>query len=249
MVDYKNAERIRQLFIQLTPNEYRHAYALLKDQFQQEDKLRKQQGFDVSLEPNTSWNYVTQQLLEYVRMGNVHPACFRECQTHPLDPMYPRGFFKSGAPAFGYYDVWCQIMTRTILAARGSYDIDDLMRLKDLSRLSLAGKLISFSGSLLGNVAFPDQYGERPVTSTRLTVKGRLQTWRAELQLKTHYVYSVTATGSLSHGRANGLLVMRGIERVQQKGGRRTIDFSCTPLITGCGGGGPLEIPPESKAN
>jgi hypothetical protein len=249
MVDYKNAERIRQLFVQLSPSEYFHAHALLKDQFRQEDGLRKEQGFDISLEPNTSWNYVTQELLEYVRKGSVHPPCFRECKTHPLDPLYPSGFFSSGEPAFAYYDVWCQIMTRAILTARGSYDIEDLMRVRDISRLSLEGKLISFSGSLLGKVAFPDQYTEKPVSSTTLTVKGRQQTWRAELQLKTHYIYSVTATGSLSDGRANGLLVMRGIERVQERARTRTVEFSCTPLITGCGGGGPLGIPRESRTN
>jgi hypothetical protein len=249
MVDYKNADRIRQLFSQLTQNECLYAYKLLRHQFQEEEAWRKEQGFSVSLEPNTSWNGLTEKLLENVATGTVHPECFRKCKTHPLDPLYPRGFFESGAPAFGYYDVWCQIMTRAILVAKGSYDLGDLMRIKDLSHLSIAGRLVSFSGSLRGHVAFPEEYAETPVSTTTLIVKDQAQSWRAELKLKTHYVYSVTATGSLSKGHSNGLLVMRGIERVRERGRKRVVDFSCTPLITGCGGGGPLEIPRESKAH
>lgn len=249
MVDYKNAERIRELFVQLSPNEYLRAYALLRDQLQEEEKWRKQQGFDVSLEPNTSWNSVVEQLLEYIRLGEVHPRCFRGCEVHPLDPLYPRGFSQDGDPMFAYYDTWCQIMVRAILVARGAYDITDLMRLKDLSQVSLEGKLISFFGSLHGDVAFPDQYLQKPVSSTTLTVKVRGQVWSTTLNLRTHYVYSVTATSSLSSGHGYGLLAMRGITRAQTRARTRTVEFSSTPLIVGCGGGGPLEIPGGATTN
>jgi hypothetical protein len=171
MVDYKNAERIRELFVQLSPNEYLHAYTLLRDQFQEEDSWRKEQGFDISLEPNTSWNSVVQQLLEYVRVGEVHPHCFRDCEVHPLDPLYPRGFSRDGVPMFAYYDAWCQIMVRAILVARGTYDIGELMRLKDISRLSLEGRLISFFGPLNGDVACPDQYIQKPVARRLLPLR------------------------------------------------------------------------------
>jgi hypothetical protein len=115
--------------------------------------------------------------------------------------------------------------------------------LDDPSELSLEGRLVSFLGSLRGDVAFPDEYQEKPLSATTLRVKLRGELWRAKLQLKTHYVYSVTATGSLSNGRANGLVVLRSIDKIKRRGGIRVVDFSCTPLITGCGGGGPLEIP------
>ena len=249
MVDYKNAERIRQLFGQLTSREYMHSYAALTEQFQEEERWRREQGYSISIEPNTSWNHVTEALLEYVRKGDVHPDCFAGCNGHPADPLYPRGFSQDGTPVFALYDVWCQIMTRAVLIERGSYDIGDLMRVKDLKHLSLAGKLVTFSGSLLGKVAFPDKYADQPVSTTTLTVKQRGQIWRSELRLKTHYVYSMTATGSLSDGHANGVLVMRGIDRVQEIKRRRIVEFSCTPLISGCGGGGPLQIPSESIVN
>ncbi len=249
MVDYKNAERIRELFVQLSPNEYLHAYTLLRDQFQEEDSWRKEQGFDISLEPNTSWNSVVQQLLEYVRVGEVHPHCFRDCEVHPLDPLYPRGFSRDGVPMFAYYDAWCQIMVRAILVARGTYDIGELMRLKDISRLSLEGRLISFFGPLNGDVACPDQYIQKPVSSTTLTIKAPRQVWTATFNLRTHYVYSVTAIASLSKGHGCGIVVMRGITQVQTRGKARIVEFSCTPLIIGSGGGGPLKIPDGAKIN
>lgn len=49
MVDYKNAERIRELFIQLSASERLHAYTLLKTQFQEKEVWRRQQGFDISV--------------------------------------------------------------------------------------------------------------------------------------------------------------------------------------------------------
>jgi hypothetical protein len=249
MVDYKNADRLRQLFSQLSQNEYLHAYRLLTAQFKEEEVWRKQQGFDVSLEPNTSWNPVVQQLLEYVRLGEVHPSYFQGCEGHPLDPLYVRGFSEDGSANFAYYDVWCQIMARVVLAARGSYDIEDLMKLEDLSAPSLEGKLVSFFGRLRGDVAFPDQYVQQPLSKTTLRVKGDGQVWKTHMELKTHYVYSVTATGSLSRGWGNGLIIMRGINEAKVRGKIRVVEFHCTPLIIGCGGGGLLKIPPPSKIN
>lgn len=249
MVDYKNADRLRQLFLQLSQNEYLHAYTLLSAQFKEEEIWRKQQGFDVSLEPNTSWNPVVEQMLQFVRRGDVHPPFFQGCNGHPLDPLYVRGFSPDGTANFAYYDLWCQIMARAVLAARGSFDIEDLMKLKDLSGLSIEGKLISFFGRLRGDVAHPDQYVRKPLSKTILDVKNGAQRWRTELELKTHYVYSVTAATSLSKGCSSGLLMMREIGEVKGRGKARRVEFRCIPLIIGSGGGGPLKIPPQSKIN
>lgn len=53
MVDYKNADRLRQVYDQLTDSECKEAHTILSEQFQVEETLRKEQGFDISLEPNT----------------------------------------------------------------------------------------------------------------------------------------------------------------------------------------------------
>ena len=51
MVDYKNAERLRQLFASLSRGEYETAAATLTLELKEESKLRAAQGFDQSIEP------------------------------------------------------------------------------------------------------------------------------------------------------------------------------------------------------
>ena len=91
MVDYKNAERIRQLFEQLTVPELETAYWRLRSELIEEDKLRKEQGFDISTEPNTGLNQYVIGLVEAIKEGNPHPDIFKNTKFHPKDPFYPRG--------------------------------------------------------------------------------------------------------------------------------------------------------------
>jgi hypothetical protein len=239
MVDYKNPERIRQLFTQLSRDELLRSYGILRSQFREEDVLRKQQGFDVSLEPTTALDPMVEQLLDAIPKGDPHPDPFKRCTGHSLDPLYPVGFV-GGFPAFAYYDAWCQIMVRAIIAVRGTYDLEDLTRLREPMEAVLRGKLISFKGSVRGRVALPSQYQAEPISKTKLHVRTRTGVWRTVLNLKTHYVYSTTATMPLSRGTENGLLVMRSVDAVRKTGPRREVEFSCTPLIIG---NGALEIP------
>ena len=66
MVDYKNAERIRQVYDQLSFAEQRQAYQILERELREEGKARKQQHFDICLEPNTAWNEVTKRMLTWL---------------------------------------------------------------------------------------------------------------------------------------------------------------------------------------
>ncbi len=61
MVDYKNVERIRQLFAQLTPKEYECAYNILQKELIEETKLRKEQHFDISVEPTINVEYTSRK--------------------------------------------------------------------------------------------------------------------------------------------------------------------------------------------
>ncbi len=240
MVDYKNAERIRQLYVQLTASERLRAFELLRSQFQEEDKLRKEQGFDSSLEPTTAWTPPLERFLEEVKTGDPHPDFFKKFSGHPLDPLFPLGF-EGRIATFVYYDLWCQIMIRVILTCRSAYDLDDLIALDEPLNAQLAGKLVSFRGPLRGKVAIPEDWRQIPISKTVLAVKANTTSWRSILELKTHYVYSMTAASSLSKGTANGLVIMRSIDSVRSKGKkRRVILFSCTPLIIG---NGALDIP------
>jgi hypothetical protein len=245
MVDYKNAERIRQLYSQLTSTELLRAQEKLRHEFQHEDKLRKEQGFDISLEPNTAWTPLVEELLSFVRTGDPHPSFFKDWKGHEMDPLLPVGF-QGSIPTFGFYDIWCQIMVRAIIACRGTYDLNDLMALKDPTDIQLHGKLVSFEGHLRGNVALPSDWRTKPLSKAALIIKDGSASWKSVLEFKTHYVYSMTAASSLSRGRQNGILFLRSIDSVETKKRGQIVTFSCTPLILGCGGGGALKISSNS---
>lgn len=236
MVDYKNAERIRQLYSQLSQEERFIASTQLRIQFQEETILRKEQKFDISLEPTTSWNPTVEKLVEEIKSGNPHPKMFQKAKGHPKDPLYPTEF----PPAIGFYDVWCQIMVRVILVIRGAYDIENLMSLENPADSGLEGSLISFKGELNGDVASPDEWIKKPVSRTTLSVKKNSTIWISELSLKTHYVYSDTAVSSLDKGRENGILFFRSIESIEKQNDNKIVIFKCTPLILGSGA---LKIP------
>lgn len=235
MVDYKNAERIRQLYSYLSPDERLHAYTQLRYQFKEETKLRGEQGFNISLEPTTSWNTAVEKLLEEVKDGNPHPAIFQKIKGHPKDPLYPTVSFESMPPPFYLYDIWCQIMIRCILVAKDVYVLEDLFSHKYPEELRLEGSLISFHGYVNGNVALPDEWKEKPMSEITLSFIEGNKIWKSKLFLKTHYIYSTTASLALESGRENGILVIRGVERVENIGGRQIVVFKSTPLIIGSG--------------
>ncbi len=243
MVDYKNAERIRQLYVQLSKQELLVAYEKVKAELIQENKLREQQGFDISVEPNTSWkvSYV-QRLVEEILSGNPHPEVFSKTKGHPSDPQLPLlpVFADLGKPL---YDIWCQIMIRCLIATKRTYDISVLMHLDNPEELNVEGSLVVFDGRLSGKVVDPSKYKAFPLTNTTLKVVNKNITWSSDLSIKTHYVYSDTAAQSLSSGRTNGILIFRGVEKVRKSKAKIHVTFSCTPLMLGCGGGGPLNIP------
>ena len=233
MVDYKNAERIRQLYSQLSEYERMRAYEILGERFRKEALLRKEQGFEVSLEPTTDWNPLTEKLLDCVKSGEIQPEVFNGIKGHPNDPLLPAG------PAFGtlkpHYDVWCQIMVRAIITARRVYDLDDLMLLERPEEAGLQGVLVSFKSKLTGDVAIPAEWEQRPVSDTTLFAQNNNVTWESVLHLKTHYVYSFTASNSLSDGIENGILFLRQIRDVKYVNDNINVVFESTPLILGVG--------------
>ncbi len=230
MVDYKNAERIRQLYAQLTQADRLQAYGILRRQFQEETQLRSGQGFDISTEPTTAWSPSVESLLEELRSGTEHPEVFSGDRGHPKDPLYPVGLF-------ALYDIWCQIMVRALIACRECFDLDDLVGVEYPEDAGLEGRLVSFEAQLQGDVHPPDHWREHPVSVTLLTREANASVWRSELRLKTHYVYSDTAISGLGGAVETGLLLFRRV--VHQRagdGGCRHVEFSCTPLIIGDGG-------------
>ena len=161
MVDYKNAERIRQLYTQLNKKELNKAYRVLRDELKEEDNLRKEQGYDVSLEPNLSLNDHVVRLTEEIKKGDPHPSIFKAAQGHPQDSQYPAGpAFSSPKP---FYDIWCQIMVRCLILSRKVYNIEDLMSFENIEDININGALVTFDGSLKGDVKPPGNYKTTPV--------------------------------------------------------------------------------------
>lgn len=238
MVDYKNVERIRQLYAQLSPNEYVRAFCTLADEFEEESELREQQGYSCSLEATTDWNGFTRGLLMNVKNGEVHPEYFKSSDGHRKDPYLP-----TGIPYSYFYDVWVQIMVRALLANRPALPIEDLADLDDIENTQFEGRLVTLSGEVRGNYVDPAKYETTPVFETKLSQKTKKTMWRSLLKLKTHYVYSDTAAQTLSGGRTQGLVMFRGVNSVKQQKTQRVIEFDCTPLILGSGGGQELVIP------
>ena len=234
MVDYKNAERIRQVYDQLSFAEQRQAYDILVKEFQEEEVARKKQGFDISLEPNTRWDERTKRLLTWIQSGDSQPEPFLNIKGHVQDPLLPTGavWIEKEIPL---YDIWCQVMIRAIIAVRTPYDLDDLMKLEDPKAAKLEGGLVAFEGSLKGKVSPLNSWEKCPVTQTRLTRRLDNSEWRCDLKIKTHYVYSVTAAESLSDGYENGLLILRSVIGERRRDRKSIVNFDAIPLIIGSG--------------
>ncbi len=230
MVDYKNAERIRQVYDQLSFAEQRQAYQILLKEFQEEEVARKKQQFDMSPEPNTAWNEVTRRMLTWLQSGDSQPEPFINIKGHTQDPLLPTGAIWI-EKEIALYDLWCQILVRAIIAVRTPYDLDDLLKLEEPKAASLGGCLVAFEGSLKGNVMPPKAWEKSPVTQTRLTRALDDAKWRSDLKIKTHYVYSVTAAQSLSDGYENGLMILRSVMSMRRRNGKRIVNFDAIPLM------------------
>lgn len=242
MVDYKNAERIRQIYSSLSPNEYRDAYEILNTELREETVLREKQKYNISLEPTISWSTPVQKMLDYIKIGCIHPPIFNGIKGHPNDPFLP------DIPTFSdvrvaYFDMWCQLMVRAIIAVRTPYLLNDLLLLDDPLNSGLSGVLVAFEAKLKGSVKYPKDWKTSPVTTTELTLSNKNTIIKSTLYFKTHYIYSDTASQSLSSGRSYGLLLFRDFKSVSKINSKRVVEFSSIPIIIGCGGGSLLNIP------
>ena len=173
-------------------------------------------------------------MLSFVQAGTSHPPPFHDIKGHPRDPLLPTGAIWLH-PEVLYYDLWCQIMVRAVIAVCAPYDLDDLMRLGSAEASNLSGNLVTFEGQLKGRVVEPAKWRTNPVCRTQLTRELDGVIWQADLSIKTHYVYSLTAAEGLSDGDENGVLAIRGFKGTAQSDGKRLVRFYAVPLIIGSG--------------
>ncbi|MBD3338183.1 MAG: hypothetical protein GF353_03690 [Candidatus Lokiarchaeota archaeon] len=243
MVDYNNAERIRQAYATLNENDRQRCYIILLEELKEENNLREEQGFNVSLEPNTKLTPTVQRFLGEILIGTSHPTIFDKAKGHENDPLFPDHRAFEPPQYKQLYEIWCQIMVRCLLICKGCYDLDSLMLLENPNLLKLDGALVSFKAPLKGKVYPPSMYNQFPLSETNLTAKNKFATWTANLKLKTHYIYSATAADSLGDSTKNGILVLRNIEKIKKFLLFKRIAFSAVPLIIG---NGVLEIPEKA---
>lgn len=236
MLDYKNAERIRQIYSQLSTSEYKKAFEILTQDFQEEEIARQKSKYFSNVEPNTSWNENTRKMLDAILEENPHPQIFQNQPGHPADLYYPDERPVFANPLFGYYDIWCQIMVRAIISVREAYNLEELTRLDNPIQANLEGSLVAFRAKVKGKIYPPSDWKKNPIGYTELVHKNKNITWRSQLKLKSHYVYSITASEDLSDGNQNGLLILRSIERINKGNRQKEIIFKAIPLIMGFGG-------------
>lgn len=232
MVDYKNVGRLQQLYSQLSYTQRSYAADRLYRDLRDESNLRREQGFDISLEPNLGWSEPLEYFLQQLKCGAVEPQIFQPSSRRKSDL---ERFLLSRVlrPAF-LYDLWCQVVARALVICNGTYNIDDLMQLEDPRCLRMGGALISCEGRTRGTVYEPALSKTHSCSTIMYQVTGERAVWSTCLTLKTKDVYSVTAAANLSNGKENGLLVFRSIDRMRlSRSDSIRVRFSATPLILG----------------
>ena len=109
------------------------------------------------------------------------------------------------------------------------------MRLERPEEAGLQGILVSFKSKVTGDVAAPVEWEQRRVSDTTLVAQNDISTWKSVFHLKTHYIYSLTASFSLSDGTENGIFIMRKIREVKYIDNKIDVFFESMPLILGLG--------------
>ena len=237
MVDYKNVDRLQQLYAQLSATERAYAADRLQRDLRDESNLRTMQGFDISIEPNLGWSQWVEYLLQELKSGGSQPRIFQPNHSHHKTALS----FDNPFLLRALYDQWCQVIARALVVCREAYNIDDLMDLNEPQDLCIDGAIVSCVGRTRGTVHEPRLSEVNPASTVIYRMTGDRAVWSTSLTLKTQYVYSFTAATNLSNGKENGLLVFRSIDGIRRsKSGPVHVRFSATPLILGVG---ELKIP------
>lgn len=172
-------------------------------------------------------------MLSWVQAATSHPAPFRKATGHPRDLLLPTGPIWQ-CPEVPYYDLWCQIMVRAIIAVRHPYDLDELIKLDNPIAANLNGSLVTFEASLKGRVEPPAKWETAPISTTLLTRESDEAILARAIE-DQNPLRSDTAAEALSEGTCNGVLIIRNINSSRRRNGKRVVRFDAIPLIIGSG--------------
>jgi len=162
---YKNPPRIREIFSSLSTDQRLRAMQILQTQIADDIQHHEvDKGFQWQAMPGD--NDLTGLLLSSLRAGELWPRVLPRVGGHPLDPDYP---FEMGPPngmnAFHGYDLYCQLVVRTLAIVSPPAPLESIWSLKDPDLIgTYSGRLVSFRERSIGkDVESPRRWSEKPL--------------------------------------------------------------------------------------
>jgi hypothetical protein len=236
---YKNPPRIRGLFAGLSQDRRLRAVGRLVSELEEDARHHKEdQGFKWQALPGD--NDLTRDLLFSLRAGDMWPKVLPRVEGHPRDPDYPIDFRPPyGMTVFHGFDLYCQLMVRTLAISNPPRALEYLWTLQDPKLIDhFAGSLISFRELAIGKgIVTPRIADEHPLGSVQFRVQRSGRVYRALMMIKNMYVFSDTAVENLKRSKVTGLGVLEGAS-IRKTRSKRELHVSLKPLIIGIGGFG-----------
>jgi hypothetical protein len=239
---YKNPPRIRELFSALTTNKRLRAVTRLDSEIQEDVEHHKTDaGFQWQALPGD--NDMTRAFMFSLRAGELWPRALQRVGGHPNDPDYPIDFSPPyGMAAFHGFDLYCQLMVRSLAAISPPQALEYLWSLRDTSLIDqFAGSLVSFRERAIGkDIVVPASAGKTPLGRVQFRVQKSRHIYRAFLDIKNMYVFSDTASLNLMRSKVCGLGVLEDAS-TKRNGTNTELHIYLKPLIIGLGGLGQSE--------
>jgi hypothetical protein len=234
---YKNPPRIRELFGALSQHRRLQAVASLEQQIQEDIEHHKQDGgFQWQALPRN--NDLTRHLIYSLKAGDLWPAVLPRVTGHRDDPDYPVDLGPPhGMIAFHGFDLYCQLMVRTLAIINPPQPIEYLWSLRDPELIDhFAGSLVSFRERSIGkDIDGLRGADKRPLGRVQFRVQRSGRIYRAFMDIKNMYVFSDTGALNLERSKVAGLAVLEDASR-KKVGGKYELHVSLKPLIIGIGG-------------
>ena len=239
---YKNPPRIRELFSKLLPEQRLRSVELLEADIAEDIEHHKvDQGFKWQALPGD--NYLTPPLLSSLRAGELWPRVLPRVDGHPLDPDLPTDLGPPyGMTSYHGFDLYCQLMTRVLALHQPPLALEALWALKDSEAIDrYAGCLVSFRERAIGKgITVPSLWESHPLGRVQFRIQRGKHVYRAQMSIKTMYLFSDTASENLRDSKVCGIAILEDAE--QKKFGSKTeLILRLKPLIIGIGGLGQSE--------
>ncbi len=144
---YKNPPRIRELFGGLSSNERLAAISQLTNEINEDiEHQRKDKGFQWQANPGD--NDLTKALMFSLRNGELWPRVLHRVEGHPDDPDYPIDMSPpNGMTTFHGFDLYCQLMVRTICILHPPIALESLWALGNEQQIDHFLAALYHSGS------------------------------------------------------------------------------------------------------